>query len=75
MHHIIQGLVDCLQEDPAPLQPPPDYLQLRSAKFNCKVGFAVTSDELYAQPSILLDDSTPDYYLPSSSVFSSFNFT
>lgn len=76
MHHIIKGLADCLQEDPVSLQPSHDYLQLRSAKFNCKAGFPITSDERYAKPSVVLDDSiAPDYHLSSSSVFTTFNFT
>lgn len=71
MKNIIQDLQACIEENPVKLKEMPDYLDLRGGKFNCKVGFSLTNDPVYAKPSIIIDNSLePDYNICSSAVFS-----
>ena len=76
MKNILNTLGQCIEESTGELKGQPDYLTLRSGKFNYKPGFVVTSDPLYSKPSLILDDSlAPDYNLSSSSIFTEFDFS
>ena len=71
MKDIIRELGECLEQSGGELKATADYLDLRAGKFNCKVGFAVTTDPTYSKPSIILDESlAADYNLTSSAIHS-----